>query len=109
MPRIHTIQRPAHKAQRQAKPSQTAPITKREFTAADAPKIALAAGLAVALLGAGWFSSGKANVQHEHERMMVQMQHESGAVKGEINLNLSPEEADEAQNERETNDPNFRP
>ena len=108
MPRIHTIQRPAHKAQRQAKPSQMAPITKREFTAADAPKIALAAGLAVALLGVGWFSSSKANVQHEQERMMQQMRYESGTLSSKVDPNLSPSEADEAQQELQENDPNFK-
>lgn len=88
--------------------SSSAP-TQREITAEDAPKIALALGLAVAFLGAGWFSFGKANVQHEQDRMMRHMKLETGTLSADIDPNLSPAEADEAQNERELTDPNFQP
>lgn len=114
MPRLHTIQSPTAKAQRRAKTSRPAkasasePLTKRQITAADAPKIALALGLVVALLGAGWFSSNKANIQREQERMTKQMQYESGAISAGIDPNLAPAEADEAQQELQDNDPNFK-
>ncbi len=47
---------------------------KRQLTAGDTPKIALALGLLLALCGAGWFSTRKAGVEREQERMMVHMQ-----------------------------------
>ena len=113
MPRLHTIQSPTAKAQsrvktsRPAKTSAAEPLTRREITAADAPKIAIALALAVALLGAGWFRSGKLAEQHEQERMMRHMRLENGTLSEEIDPNLSSDEADEAQQELQQNDPNF--
>ena len=80
----------------------------REIKPQDTPKIALALGLLLALGGAGLSASRNAATQAEEQRMALQMKRESGARVEASDELLTPEQADEAQNQRADADPNFR-
>ncbi len=79
----------------------------RKITPQDTPKIALALALLLALCGAGWIGSQKSAAQHEEERATLQMKRESGQPIAPGDEFLSPEAADQAQNQRQDTDPNF--
>ena len=80
---------------------------KRPLNAGDAPKIAAFIAVAVLLTGAAWQITSRAQARGEHQRMITHMKLEMGTLNAE-DQDLSPAEADEAQNERQDNDPNFK-
>lgn len=80
---------------------------KRPLNASDAPKIAVVTVVALLLMGTAWQMTSRAKAQSEHERMIKHMKLETGTLNVE-DQDLSPAEADEAQNERQDNDPNFK-
>lgn len=80
---------------------------KRNLNSQDAPKIALALALLLALGGAGWMSAQNSAVQSEQARAELQMKRESGARIEAGDELLTAAEADAAQNERQDADPNF--
>lgn len=80
---------------------------KRPLNAGDAPKIAAVIAVALLLTGAAWHMMGRAKAQGEHQRMITHMKLEMGILNAK-DQDLSPSEADEAQNERQDNDPNFK-
>lgn len=81
---------------------------KRPLGKSDAPKIAVAIIVVLLLVGATWTIKGRANTQGERARMITQMKLEAGVLNAKDQF-LSPAEADEAQNEREEKNTNFRP
>ena len=81
---------------------------KRNLNSQDAPKIALALALLLALGGAGWMRAQNSAVQSEQDRATLQMKRESGVRIDEGDELLSPAEADAAQNQRQDADPNFQ-
>ena len=50
---------------------------KKQFSAQDTPKIALALGLVLALCGAGWLGAQRMNAGAEEDRTAQQMERES--------------------------------
>lgn len=87
----------------------------RQLTAEDAPKIALALGLLLALCGVGLFTTRKAGVQREQERIIVHMSREMGvpvmdaSKTSEEASQQESQEKDNQQEEASASNPNFRP
>ena len=84
MPRLHTIGSPESQIARQSIPSrpsrsnQAVPMTKREITAADAPKIAMAgAALLLVLIGAR-LAVGRVQDNQERTRTIMHINLEAG-------------------------------